>query len=634
MQRSLIKLFKAVEVSSKRKKKAGESILRKTIEYGFILSPEIIYNYSDEDLTDLIKIIKKELGLSAEQMNNSFHKSWKKVKEASIEQLVIEQIIHYFTTYGFEDLGIYNEDSIYIPAEKLEIPQLEDDKIKFTLIKGLIKDEIKEKILELLKAGIALKEDTVQALVKLCIYTEVGQENINDIKNKEVRISLCDNLGIIPENPVEFLRYVIYKATGKTLLIKDKATIETLKKTTSIKFSELFTKYKSLYGLERLAEIFYRFKPIFLVLKTEKKMKPVINKIRKLAYKYHQPMKADLLNNITSMIKKKEVISLNELNSQLDKVNIFRKIRLAYALKYRTDDVDSILYKIRNGKSYATDFDFLEKTSAKIILDIVLKSIVFSIQKNVLGKTIYIPNEIKYSLPATEKQFSGYLPSGSCVTISKNMVFGIYWNNVANIRTDLDLSLMSLDGYKSGWDGGYRSIDRKILFSGDVTDASGKNGASELFYVAKQTNQELTLFINNYTGYRIEKGTEIPFKIVIASEEVKNLTRNYMINPYNIKVIVPTSIKENQKTIGFVSTTEKECKFYFTETNLGYSISASNKPYVQKTKKYYSDYYKNMINLNKILVKAGGILVDKKEDAEIDLSPESLDKNTIINLLI
>jgi hypothetical protein len=41
-----------------------------------------------------------------------------------------------------------------------------------------------------------------------------------------------------------------------------------------------------------------------------------------------------------------------------------------------------------------------------------------------------------------------------------------------------------------------------------------------------------------------------------------------------------------------------------------------------------------MINLNKILVKAGGILVDKKEDAEIDLSPESLDKNTIINLLI
>jgi hypothetical protein len=214
------------------------------------------------------------------------------------------------------------------------------------------------------------------------------------------------------------------------------------------------------------------------------------------------------------------------------------------------------------------------------------------------------------------------------------MVFGIYWNNVANIRTDLDLSLMSLDGYKSGWDGGYRSIDRKILFSGDVTDASGKNGASELFYVAKQTNQELTLFINNYTGYRIEKGTEIPFKIVIASEEVKNLTRNYMINPYNIKVIVPTSIKENQKTIGFVSTTEKECKFYFTETNLGYSISASNKPYVQKTKKYYSDYYKNMINLNKILVKAGGILVDKKEDAEIDLSPESLDKNTIINLLI
>ena len=42
---------------------------------------------------------------------------------------------------------------------------------------------------------------------------------------------------------------------------------------------------------------------------------------------------------------------------------------------------------------------------------------------NVKGKTIYIPEYIDYTLPATEKQFIGYFPCGTFITISNDMVF-------------------------------------------------------------------------------------------------------------------------------------------------------------------------------------------------------------------
>ena len=99
-----------------------------------MFSPEVLGNYNEKELSEIIKIIKTELSISAEQMNNTFHKSWNKIKTASIEQLVYEQLIHYFTTYGFEQLGIYNENSVYVPNEKLEIPNLNEN-INITIIK-------------------------------------------------------------------------------------------------------------------------------------------------------------------------------------------------------------------------------------------------------------------------------------------------------------------------------------------------------------------------------------------------------------------------------------------------------------------------------------------------------------------
>lgn len=629
--KSTIRLFKALPIAvSIKKKKVNKNLLKETIKYGFIFSPEVIYNYHENELINLIQVVKEELTLSADQMNNAFHKSWKKIKEADIEQLVIEQILHYFTTYGFERLGIYHKDSVYIPCEELKIPKLNVNKIPLIVIKGYTKKELKNKLLSLLESGVALSEDTKKDVIDVATFVELNEEEIINIRNREVKTALCDYFGLFPKDPVEFLRFLVYKSTNRTLLIKDRATIEEIKTKDNLSVLGLLTKYKNKYGLEKLAEIFLRFKPLFLAFRTNKKLKTTINRIRKLARKHHRPLKEDYLNTITARIKRGGKISQSTLEQELSKVNVFRKVRLAYALKFRTKDVESILYRIRNGKGYATTFDFNEQKKAEEALNIVIDSIVKGIKKNVKGKKIYIPKNVHYALPSTEKQFTGNLPSGTYVAIPKDMIFGVHWVNVNGCRIDLDLSLIDNDGDKLGWDAYYRDERRTILFSGDMTDAPKPKGASELFYV-KTEKQVLGILFVNY--YNFDKSVEASFKILVAKQQVGQFNKNYMVNPNNVIAVAKSKIIQRQKILGLLVRTSKECRFYFAETYLGNSITSYNSEFAKNARNYLFSFYGNSIDFNEVLERAGVKLVDNVEKCDIDLSPEKIEKDSILNLL-
>jgi len=627
--KSTINLFKALPIEKKTKKKATKALLEKTIKLGFVFSPEVLSNYSNHD--ELIKMVKEVIGISAKEINSSFHKSWKKVKEASMEQLIMEQLVHYFTTYGFENMGIYSEESVYIPAEKLEIPELKEG-IRLVVIKGYTKKELKKKLLALLQLGVALKEDTKDDVLDVATFVEINEKEIVTVKNKEVKIALYEYLNIIPQNPLEFLRYVIFKATDDTLLIKNNVLISKIKECKSLSIVKLFTDYEKKVGLNRLAEIFYRYKPLFLAFRTSTKMKKIINKTRRLAVNNHKPMPEDFLNSVTAKINSGVKITKEELIVELEKVNTFRKIRLAYALKFRTKDVDSIMYKIRNGKGYSTDFSFNNKGEAKKILNIIIDSITEDVKKNVNGKKIYIPDYINYSLPATEKQFSGNLPSGTYIDVPENMIIGVHWYNVKANRVDLDLSSISTVDGKIGWDSSYRSDGGNTLFSGDVTDACGENGASELIYVKKQLKQDVIVMLNYYN---YNSDVPCPFKIIVASEKPNNFGNNYMVDPNNIIAAVPTVIDKKQKVIGLLITTTKGSRFYFSETNIGNSITSSGEGHVSQSRKYLLDFYQNSIELKDILESAGAIITNDVEDDNIDinLSIEVLEKDTILNLL-
>lgn len=620
---STLALFKALPITTKAKK-TSSSLLKKSIARGIIFSPEVIGNYSENEL---LKILDDNF-IGGMQMNSSFHKSWQKVKTASLEDLVLEQIIHYMTTYGAKALGIYDKDSVYIPEEKLKIPKIDIKEIQLTIIKGYTKKELKEKLLLLLNSGIALSEKTVKYAVDIATFVELTSVETEAVKNKEARTILYDYLGFIPGNNIEFLRYAVYKSINKSLLIKDKATIAEIKTKDNLNVLGILEKYGKLYGYVKLAEVFYRFKPIFLAFRTSKKLKVIINKIRRLALKHHIPMKEDYLNTITAKINNGIKIDKKLLCAILEKVNVFRKIRLAYALKYRLVDGNSILYKIRNGKAYGTDFSFDNITKAKDILEIVLDSVISDIKEKVKGKKIYIPDYIEYALPATEKQFTGQFPSGTCVRVEKNIVFGVHWNNLGNTSVDLDLSLLGKE--KIGWDRRYRDKMGWILFSGDVTDAPLPNGASELFFIRKQDEMHGLLMLNYYNQHDKDS---CPIDIFVGEELLKGMKFDYMINQNSIKASAKTEISQKQKLLGLVHVSKEACKFYFCEAYLGKGVTSSNdKPYIEHTKNYLFNYYQNMISFKDVLIKAGA-KISEKANADIDLSPEALDKNTFLSLL-
>lgn len=628
---STIRLFKALPISNKRKEKLSKTVLEKTIPLGFIFSPEVASNYDIND--KLIDTVSEEIGLTKERMNNSFHKSWKKIKEASIEQLVFEQIAHYMTTYGFEEFGIHNDETVYIPMEKLEIPELKEGQIKLTVINGYTNEELKKKLLILLQSGIALKEETIEDIVDVARVVGMSGKEIGLISNKEVKVRLYDELNQIPENPSEFLRYMIFKTTETSLLIKSNSLIAQIKEKAGGKSTSLFIRYKNSYGLEKLSEIFYRFKPLFLAFKSHSSNATIINKIRKLAKRNHKPMKEDYLDTVTKRLKgstfENGVLNKKKLTDELASANIFRKIRLAYALKFRTKDSDSIVYRIRNGKAFPSDFNFTNKKGAKETLSVVLDSIVSDIKKNVQGKKIYIPENIHYTLPATEKMFTGDLPSGSYVSMKENLICGVHWGQETGSRVDLDLSAISMNG-KIGWDSSYRSMESDVLFSGDMTSAPKTHGATELYYFKKQPRSPYLMIVNYYN---FSEGDSCDFKILAASEEASGWKGNYMVNPNNIVCLAKTKIDKRQKILGLVVPQTNGIRFYFAEAYMGAGSSSSCSEKTTQTRDYLYNFYTNSIELKDILEKAGAKLVRDVEKADINLSPESLQKDSIINLL-
>lgn len=631
----------------------SKNLLTECLKYGIIFDQNILKQYPEEKLIEILK----DTGITPEQLNSTFHKSWKKIANAPIEQLIIEQMMHYITTYGFEALGIYKSESVYIPNEELDVKEFYDD-ISLRLIKGLTEEDLKDKVLSLLKSGIALKDETMNDIIDIISMVGISEPEIETITNKEVKCSLYSYLSKYPSNNIEFLRYLIYKITGYTLLIKSNSLIDLIKDSkpeqdfntiSNLEILNLIEKYEKNIGLENLAKIFYRYKPLFLAMRQiNKGIKIKINRIRRLAKKYHQPMNEDYLNNITTYISHGQKISGKKLQQELDKSTIFRKIRLAYALQYRTNpEVESILYNIRNGKSWATEFSITEKESerAKKILDLVLSNIQENVKKSIdklyqeinenteseeekRPVKIFLPNHIKYALPSTEKQFCGNIPQGSCVEFEhdEDSIFGIYWEDDTR-RIDLDLSSIDVNNQKTGWDASYRK-GQNILFSGDMTEA--KNGANEYIKVDSMDETDLLICLNFFNA----DGNPAKYDLIIGKEKEDISNNNSkIINPDN--VIFRTELEiTRQQIIGVVKSNFETFRYFIGGFTVGSAMTASSKPYVINAKNFLFEKYSNPIFLNDVLENIENVeFVKTSEDSDINLSIKNLEKDSILNLI-
>ena len=613
-----LRLFRAIQIEQHPGNASDPEMLKLTLAQGYILDPDIPVT------PRLRKQVEQVIGLSGEQANASFHKSWNKVRTEKIEELVIEQLLHYMTTYGFKDAGLYDESTVFVPVEKLDIPELTDD-IPLTFVRGITAQEALSEIIKL-GAGAALTEKTLNDILTIVEANKYQSNYLSDIKNHELSSRLYQHYGITPDEPVDYLRYVIYRITGQTLLIKNDEMIESIKALEADKRDLMDALLEQ--APDNLGSIFNRFKPLFLAMKAASGNKRFFNRLRKRAKTQHVPLQQDYLSSVTQQIKENR-IDCEVLAAQLKTANIYRVIRLLYALEFRKRATESVIYPVRNGRGWATGFEWPDYLQAKTVevYDVVFDALVQHLQPKVAGQTFYVPDYVHYALPQSEKQFAGPYPLGSYVTANKEIVFGIHWYNVDGEQTDLDLSLMSATT-KVGWDAEIRNDE--VLFSGDLTDAPTPNGASELYHVKGAKDPYMVML--NYFNYSAVR--PVPSTVMVSNEAPTTL-KNHTIDQNKIVAKASVTISKKQTLLGLVKTVGEQTRFYFSNVGVGGAISSSENEVTAHSRRYLNDRLTSTtLDLSEVLRLAGATVVNARPDSEfVDLSPEQLSQSRLLNLL-
>jgi len=623
-----ITLFNGIYQETKTKE--NQHNLKRTINNGYVISPNI-NNIDDKTYSTIESLI----GINGIKSNSTFHKSWATIKNTDLETLAIQQIMHYITSYGFQQLDIYDENTVYYPIEILDIPECKH--VDLIIVKDFNKKQLTEKIIELDNTGIALQKDTLIALMTIIKSLEIVID-VDSVKNKEFKSKLQHYYHTIPKQPLEWLRYAIQELTGESLLIKNENLIYKIK---SILIEEDVDNVMGelLNGIRienkvdeimktappNLAEIFYRFKPLFLALKSIASNKTFFNQLRRKAKRMHKPMSFDYLNNVTNIINQNK-LSISTLQKELNKVNIWRKIRLLYSLKMRMSNCDSVIYQVRNNKGWVTKRkNKLDKNICQTVFNIVEMNIINDL--NIKDKTFLIEPYVHYALPSSEKQFIGNIPNNTFIDVKENMLVGIWWENTYS-TVDLDLASISLSG-KTGWDANWDK--NGILFSGDMVTAKridqGGNGAAECIYI-EDANPEPQLLTLNYFNFKSDKPK---CNIYIAEEHNTKLECNHMVDPNTILANTIISIENKQNVIGCML----DHKFCFTNVSVGGNISSFPDEQMNDCQEFLKTKILEPIMLEDILTKAGANIINEATDEidYIDLRIKTLDKTSIIKIL-
>ena len=663
------------------------SVNQKALESGLLIQDPV----SEDVLNSAIELY----GIKPEEWNQTFHKSFQTVIDTPIEVLVAQQLIHYFTTYGLEAMDLYNQDLVYIPHEKLEVPDLDED-VKLIPIVKLTELELGNRLLELLKSGIALSKQTVEDVMMLSDY--IDKERFDEINNKEVKIALYNKYGIVPKNNMDFLRYLVYKLSGSTMLIKSKELLGVLSDCDKEEALRLLKAYvQKPYGYKKLGEIFLSQNEFFVAIKShnpktkiDKELNHIINRAKKSARTNRKHMPFDVLDRLTSIYNMnsekgefyynryfkynadaagltQDTISFNDIKSKLDTITVFREVRILNSIRYRLNDVDTAMYKIRNGKAYLENIEHAGKSSnnkfkAQLYLKNIIEEHLYNRIHNIIGnKTIYLPDNVEYTVPTSEKQFLGNFPIGTTITIPRNnnMVIGVHWKNLDTQRVDLDLHAEG-ENEHIGWNASYRSDD--IVHSGDMTDAKLPDGATECLLI-KSSLKEATFVIKlkNYT----QNNHDVPYEFIIASTIDENVSKNYTINPNDIITSISTKFDYDPKyktipdiDIAYVTLNEDRVVLRFNNFSTDTSIAGFKEDVKKMAISYGEEYPKAQLTLRELLTEASCIIADKpcteimeevvvetetgsetlyrkvEKKVDYDLSIESITKDMLITMFM
>lgn len=576
------------------------------MKYGYIIHPECCTK-------DVVAWLKEQ----SFNPNATFYKEWEDITSKTRFELLVDQILHYATTYGTDfALGngyVPNDEPVVIPYEH------------FKVITPATKEEIFERCMDMLKSGIALRTETINVLVDYFKgYGFVNKVNLDEVKNKEAQAILSDLLGKLPSDEFGMLRCIVYKYTGSAMLIKDKKTLYTISGKNGFQYSQRGEFDLSVLSDQQkkvLSRIFYRYKPIFLAMKGGKNS-AVINKIRKYADVYHKPLKKGFWEIcLTRECQEQPTTALTQAEKEVESLNNFRKIQLMQSIKERLLCKDNVgkMFVIRNGNMFVRD-DYKATCDVKYLVslyNILENSLVESLRSK--ATNVFLPKGVELSCPTSEKNFIGNYPFGSYVPMNgDHNIFGIYWRNEWGAR-DLDLWYTDKNGTRYGWCSSYTDKSKNIIFSGDMTNANPE--ATELFYLGKKV-VEGNIGVNVYWASKALK-----FKLFVANENCENgLRRGYMCDPNNIVFEAEINFDNSYglKKVGIICNN----KLFLADLGAGNQrVSTSTAAdIINRQMKFKAESY---VDLKPILEKAGFTInptaVDEESGETISLTPSDIE---------
>ena len=599
-----------------------EQVNELSTKYGWIIHPNCCSK-------EALEWVKKE---AAVNYNKTFYKEWSDITSKTRFELLMDQLRHYVSTYGTGFLG-----DTYIPNQQtgFEIPFK-----SFKIIMPATDKEIYDRCVKIIQSGIAMGEESLKAVIDFIgenkRYLTYGLD-LMTVKNKEAAVRIMDVTGELGTDPFMLLRYLVYKSTGSTLLIKSKDCIQQIKQANAHDLTVL-TKEQRV----ALSSIFYRFKPLFCAFKhmgtvstgyvfknealkksfADKYMKgnaAVINEIRKLATMNHKPFRAGFWETVLSEKKDLAEIATRLANNEITN---FKKVTLMQTCLDRIQKASGKLYVIRNGKMWV---DVSAKAPGRKLTQYymsVYSALEKSLVDSVKGKACKVryPKNVNLTIPSSEKNFIGNYPFGTSVNMgdSHNIV-GIYWRNEWGTR-DFDLHMVDLEGRTYGWNSNYYNTDNTIVFSGDMTDAEPE--ATELFYIDRAC-PDGKISVSQYSG-----NPKSQFKLFVACEDMDtSKLYNAMCNPNSVvaEFMIPVENAANKQCAIIVDN-----RIYLMDLSAGAGRIPNHKyssVYVDKLK----NKCRTFIDLKPILELAGFTEVtDENEEVDLDLS--QISKDTLIGL--
>ena len=551
------KIEKFIQAVLRQTKKLPEHLttgkLNVDFEYGIVYpeirgaSMESTRRFFEDNIPNLLKF------------SNTFHKSWEHITKTDQADLWKDTVLHYFTTYGLESIGLQEPNLIYLPDEVSDIPELRH----FRAISTVTSEELIETIPKILDSGVALQQSTIEDYFTILnglmfIY------DLRKCKNKEVKTIFQAKSLFLPKNGEEVVRVINYLITGKTLLIKDKATISMFEYAGGILSDSdlLYVKTLLTERAKECASVFYRYKVLFLALRHAGLQKE-INKIRRLAKKLWRP-KTDVSYLSTQLLA--DSSKLDELGrlSVFDLAKIYNKLAFFSYVCGEKKETFHELVVVRNGKIFVDPVaDFLDRSEyenaekARVYILNLLRN-----RLNPKGKKrIVLPEMLELAFPTSEKTFIGDIPLYSCAICPESSVVGIAWE-----KDDLDLSAILDNTGKIGWNASYKTQENDVLYSGDMT----RGGAEALYFASPHS---ALIMMNVYYGKIPEVdlfiSNEKRFSIKIEAEGGSGKS-NYIYDPNNIVYSAKLKLDGSSQVLGLYDKTQGGTRFTFVNLNLGY----------------------------------------------------------------